>query len=311
MGCWNKTCGLSNLAIHDGEPVMVFTLVQRNKISDFCYSTALYSPVLLPFYSHYNDYGAGENSSGVGLPLIIDTLKANLVEMELGENQYHDIAVKRDEFNEDKYFQAIHEQRLKVPSHDGDRDVQFVMFHKRVVDHILENYVQQKYVSTGPTWKDYKYVDYTFADVLAELPPVIAALMETGKDDILRWRSMSVLERPEFKDNLAADYLRHNDSYRYSQLIRIEDLIRELAEQNADDLVADVVIDHLKAKFIDSFMMSARKVWIPGCHEGSQSSDADPYRALMSAMTQVLDEDAAKYDYEYGDDDQLDLFLDA
>jgi hypothetical protein len=304
MGCWNKTCGLSNLPIHDGELVMVFTLVQRNKISDFCYSTALYSPVLLPFYSHYNDYGAGENSSGVGLPLIIDALKANLVEMELGENQYHDIAVKRDEFNEDKYFQAIHEQRLKVPSHDGDRDVQFVMFHKRVVDHILENYVQQKYVSTGPDWKDYKYVDYTFADVLAELPPVIAALMETGKDDILRWRSMSVLERPEFKDNLAADYLRHNDSYRYSQLIRIEDLIRELAEQNADDLVADVIIDHLRAKFIDSFMMSARKVWIPGCHEGSQSSDDAPYRALMSAMTQVLDEDAAKYAEEYGDEDE-------
>lgn len=311
MGCWNKTCGLSNLPIHAGEPVMVFTLVQCNKISDFCYSTALYSPVLLPFYSEYNDYGAGENSSGIGLPLIINALKENLVEMELGENKYHDIAVKREDFNEELYWNAIHEQRLKVPSHNGDRDVQFVMFHKRVVDHILQNYVQQQFVKTGPDWKDYKYVDYTFADVLAQLPPVIEGLLNACKDDIFLWRPMSILQRPEFENNLAADYLRHQDNYRYSNLIRIEDLIRELAERNADDLVAEVVIEHLKAKFIDSFMMETRKVWIPGCHEGSQSGDAAPYRALMSAMSQVLDEDAAKYAEEYGDDEQMDLFLDA
>lgn len=303
MGSWNKTCGLSNLPIHAGEPVMVFTLVQRNTISDFCYSTALYSPVLLPFYSEYNDYGAGENSSGIGLPLILDALKENLVEMEQGENKYHDIAVKRDEFDEDKYFQAIHEQRLKVPSHNGDRDVQFVMFHKRVVDHILVNYVQQQFVKTGPDWKDYKYVDYTFGDVLAQLPPVIEGLINACKDNIFMWRPMSILQRPEFENNLAADYLRHQDNYRYSNLIQIENLIRELAERNADDLVAEIIIEHLKAKFIDSFMMSARKVWIPGCHEGSQSGDDAPYRALMLAMTQVLDADAAKYAEEYGDEE--------
>lgn len=301
MGCWNKTCGLSNLPIHAGEPVMVFTLVRRNEISDFCYSTALYSPVLVPFYSEYNDYGAGENSSGIGLSLILDGLKEKLVELEQGENQYHDIAVKRDGFDEELYWNAIHEQRLKLLDYNNrTRDVQAVMFHKRVVDHILENYVQQRFVKIGDS---YEYVNYTFADVLAQLPPVLEALMNAGQDDIFMWRPMSVLYNNEFNDNLAADYLRHQDNYRYSNLIDIEGLIREFTKQHADDLLADLMIEHLKAKFIDEFMMETRKVWIPGCHEGSQSSDDAPYRALMSAMTHVLDEDKRKYAEEYGDEE--------
>jgi hypothetical protein len=305
MGCWNKTCGLSNLAIHEGEPVMVFTLVQNNDISDFCYSTALYSPVLLPFYSHYNDYGAGERSSGVGLPLILDGLREHLVEMEQGDNQYHDIPVKRDAFDEDKYWNAIHEGRLKINSYRGERNVQFVMFHKRVVDHILENYVMQQFVKRGD---NYEYVDYKFADILASLPPVIESLMAT-RDDVRRW--FKPLETLKIEDNLAAEYLRYSDTYRYSNLIDINNLIQDLIAANDDDLLAHVLIDHLTAKFIDGFMMSTRKVWVPGCHEGSQSCDAEPYHALMNAMTAVLAEDKAKYDYEYGDDDQLDLFLDA
>ena len=278
---------------------MVFTLVRRNEISDFCYSTALYAPVLVPFYSEYNDYGAGENSSGIGLPLILDGLKEKLVELEQGENQYHDIAVKRDGFDEELYWNAIHEQRLKLLDYNNrTRDVQAVMFHKRVVDHILENYVQQRFVKIGDS---YEYVNYTFADVLAQLPTVLEALMNAGQDDIFMWRPMSVLYNNEFNDNLAADYLRHQDNYRYSNLIDIEGLIREFTKQHADDLLADLMIENLKAKFIDEFMMETRKVWIPGCHEGSQSSDDAPYRALMSAMAHVLDEDKRKYADEYGD----------
>lgn len=309
MGCWNKTCGLSNLAIHDGEPVMVFTLVQNNKIDDFCYSTALYSPVLLPFYSHYNDYGAGERSSGIGLPLILEGLQNILVEMEQGENQYHDIPVKRDSFNEDKYWESIHEGRLKIVHHTGERNVQFVMFHKRVVDHILKNYTMQQFVKKGDS---YEYVDYKFADILASLPPVIEQLMASRDEpDDFRWfRPLESLSRMD--DNLAAEWLRHSDTYRYSNLIDINELIRSMVKQNADDLLAELLIEHLTAKFIDGFMMSTRKVWVPGCHEGSQSSDAEPYHALMNAMTAVLAEDKAKYDYEYGyeDDEQMDLFED-
>jgi hypothetical protein len=61
MGCWNKTCGLSNLPILHGERTYVFVMEQVNSVGDHCYSTHLYRPVLLPFESTYNDYGGGED----------------------------------------------------------------------------------------------------------------------------------------------------------------------------------------------------------------------------------------------------------
>jgi len=305
MGCWNKTCGLSNLAIHDGEPVLVFTLVRNNSISDFCYSTALYSPVLLPFYSEYNDYGAGENSSGVGLPLILEGLRENLVELEQGENEYHDIPVKRDDFDEEKYWEAIHEGRLRVNSHRGERDVQFVMFHKRFVDHILENYTIKKFVKTGPDYKDYKYIDYKFADVLGDLPSAIDELIENRDDKFgYLFNPLERLSRSKIENNLAAEYLRFSDTYRYSNLININEVVRDLIEANDRDMLTHVLTDYLTGMFIDGFMMSTRKVWIPGCHEGSQSSEDTAYRTLINAMTAVLDEDKARYNYDY-DDDQI------
>ena len=301
MGSWNKTCGLSNLPIHCGEPVMVFTLVQNNKIDSFCYTTPFYSPVMLPFHSVYNDYGGGENSTGIGLPLIMDAIKANLIEMELGENPYHDIAIKREEFDESKYWSAIHENRLKISGHNGDRNVQFVMFHKRVVDHILKHSSLQKFVKTGPAWGDYKYVDYKFADILAELPPVIEALMSSGKDEIIRWRPLYRLEDAALENNLAVDYLQGN-GYRFSGLISIEGLIQSIVKRQADDLLTDLLIEHITAKFIDGFMMSTRKVWIPGAHEGSHGCEDEAYRVLLAAMTTVLDEDEARCRAENGEE---------
>jgi hypothetical protein len=287
MGCWNKTCGLSNLPILHGDEVLVFTLVRNDDPQDYCYTTALYSPVQLPFYSTYDDYGAGESSSGIALPIIIDAFSKSLVEMDVGENTYNDIAVKRDGFNVDKYFEAIHKNRLNIAEKYSNKvnNVQFVMFHKGVVDYILENYTIQKYVRTGPGREDYKYISYKFADVVSDLPDVIGALCATVDDEFDRFSPMNILS--DFRNNLAAEYL-DNSSYRYSSLVRINTLVYNLIKDKSPDLRA-ILLEHLTFKFIDSFMMSTRKVWIPGCHEGSQGQDSAPYQVLLDAMKNVLD----------------------
>lgn len=60
MGSWNQTCGLSQLHIRHGQDVMVFALVKNNGHDSLCYTTPFYSPVMLPFYAKYNDYGGSE-----------------------------------------------------------------------------------------------------------------------------------------------------------------------------------------------------------------------------------------------------------
>ena len=63
MGCWNETCGLTQLSITEGTPVKYFILVAQ-EIKDpqaTCYSTDWFSPITLPLTGNYNDYGSIED----------------------------------------------------------------------------------------------------------------------------------------------------------------------------------------------------------------------------------------------------------
>lgn len=63
MGCWNGTCGVSQLPIHHGEPVRLFLLVPSgNEPNPNCmvHNTSLYEPGWFPIRAKYNDYGSVE-----------------------------------------------------------------------------------------------------------------------------------------------------------------------------------------------------------------------------------------------------------
>jgi len=107
MGCWNETCGLTNLHIRYGEPVVVFAIKENKVVDSRCYTTPFFSPIMMPFYSIYNDYGAGENSHGFGLEFVLNIMREKLVELDVGENQYHDIAVSREDFGEREFFGSM------------------------------------------------------------------------------------------------------------------------------------------------------------------------------------------------------------
>lgn len=71
MGCWNGTCGLTNMPIKHGDKIVLFLL--RYNIRDGCnggagitYQNDMYSPITIPIYGEYNDYGGIENISKNG-----------------------------------------------------------------------------------------------------------------------------------------------------------------------------------------------------------------------------------------------------
>lgn len=321
MGCWNKTCGLSKLHIYAGDEVLVFTLEKsRDNRRDRCYSTALFSPILLPFYSKYDDYGGGRESHGIGFDLLLAALQDKLVEMPVGENQYHDIAVKREGFGEKEYFESIHEGRLRVGHHTGDESaIEFVMFRKDIVDDILANYIIEHYVGDGKGtcgWEN-NYIKYTFADVVADIPAFIDEMERKMADptelDVRIWDGKEIPPSLRFAftisrlenvfdwrhPNKASWYIR-NDSYRYSRIIDIADAIVETVCAGDRVKATELLHDHLLAQFLDRFMHDVRAIWTPGCHEGSQSSDPDGYRALTAAINRALDEEEKRF----GEDDE-------
>ena len=77
MGSWNGTCGLTELPIISGTDIFVFPVVESYTDS-FCYSSALYRPSVLPFRAKYNDYGAGEDCTGIALPFLMEGIANQL-----------------------------------------------------------------------------------------------------------------------------------------------------------------------------------------------------------------------------------------
>ena len=312
MGCWNKTCGLSNLHITAGTDVYVFVLEENTDKTDRCYSTAFWRPLLLPFTSKYNDYGGGEESSGVCFQFIMDSIAKELTEMEVGDNEYHDIAVKKEGFGEEQFFESVHEHRLFKKSYYGDKQViDFVMMRKDIVDYILENRVIEQYVGEGKGTTGYSnsYISYKFEDILKDLPEFMDKIDSVSDQEAasknpdlaealmeLRYaRGLDIFgyEHP----NKVSKWL-SGDGYRYSSIIREQDVLLSLLKDGKRAEAELLVIDLLKGHYIDAYMEATRKNWAPGGHEGSQSQETDEYRLLIKAMTNVLDVEKAEWDAE-------------
>lgn len=315
MGCWNKTCGLSNLHINAGDPVYVFVLEDKRDDSN-CYTTSLYRPLLLPFQSEYNDYGGGENSSGVALNLILSAITEDLDELDVGNNRYHDIAVKKKDFDEELFFEAVHEDRLSVRG----TKLTFTMFRKDIVDDILDNYKVERYVGDGKGTHGWgkNYISYGFKDIIADLPVLIDLLTKGSDEDMEFLKDLPEEQRARFRlrmmgfdslhrlgeSNLAASWLR-SDGYRYSRLVDMKLLAGDMLAAGENEKLIELLTEHLKAVYIDGFMHSARKTWIPGGHEGSQNTDQDAHRFLCKSIVSALDKEQADWNSENLSDEEL------
>jgi len=320
MGCWNQTCGLTQIHIRAGEPVLVFPLIESNRDS-LCYSTPYWTPFPIPFASEYNDYGGGENSSGLGLDMILHFLQKNLAEIEQGENKYHDIAVKREGFDEDKFWEAIHEMRLKVNVYNKEKEIGFVMIKQSVVDYLIEHEQFSQY--EGYDEKGSKYTKYKFADILTSLEVVLDKLFVVEEEDsdvpeelreklkfLMRYNALERISSDIVdadKHNWAAQWLRygigsHLGYSGFSSSI-VENKLFKYVEAGDREGARELMVQFFTMKFIDSFMMGTRKFWSPQAGAGSQNNDQSGYRLLMGAMAHVLDEEKAERDaWEDGDE---------
>jgi len=57
MGCWNETCGLTNLPIRYNDEVVGFLLLENSYPEIDYHCNGLYTLMSLPFTGKYNNYG--------------------------------------------------------------------------------------------------------------------------------------------------------------------------------------------------------------------------------------------------------------
>ena len=339
MGCWNGTCGLSGLPIIHGTEIYVFPIIESYRDS-FCYATALYRPSVVPFRAEYNDYGAGEKCSGPALELLIDGIRENLVEMEVGENQYHDIAVKREGFDVDMFFEACHKKRLRFANpmrgYEGEaqtKDVFFTMVRKDVVDRLWNEWSFDKWKGSNGSVPDgfesdqYYIKNVTYGKMADFIPEYMEkqfdALQEkikpynmTGdkKEDALSKTMIRTAIRWFFKtpyderENMLSGMFDHmfGEGYAGGGFSGIGDvdtsITSEYIKGNKETAYA-LMRECLVGYMVNSFMESTRKVWLPPMHQGSQSECHDEYRLMNTITTDVMSARDAEYEDDEADDD--------
>ena len=115
MGSFSTTCAVSGLPIQAREPVR-FLLLTENPHSDWAlsYPHSIWLPRTWPLRALYNDYGGVEEvEDGATRRAWMDVLKMDLVELPVGENEYHDLATSKD-MPFEKFLKALWKNRVFV-----------------------------------------------------------------------------------------------------------------------------------------------------------------------------------------------------
>lgn len=118
MGCWNETCGISQMPICAGDKVRMFLIVEAEHWHDVAlhYSTDLWRPFGLPLKGTYDEYGDIENLEEDALTdLMLEHLRDIIVEVP---NRMGEI-FKREELDWETALNFLTDEGLKVtdPNH--------------------------------------------------------------------------------------------------------------------------------------------------------------------------------------------------
>lgn len=290
MGCWNKTCALSNLPIYHGEETYVF-IIERNSgygVDGGVYTHHMFLPCLLPFEATYDDYGAGENSKGVGLPWVLEGIRKNLIETHTYAKS--DLSVNREEFDVDLLYTASREGVLFTKNYSGGQHrLHFVMMRKDVVDAVLLRYVYERYVP-----EFHKYVEYTFNDILNSVDEVInhsvKILEPRSKTSLFHILSPATLLLPGEGPNLASYWLHSLHGCRTGQscIFDLWSVYADLIEKGNLNEAKELIVECLKGVCIDIFMDATRRSWSPPSGEGSQDECHLEHRLLANITLDTL-----------------------
>lgn len=182
MGCWNSTCGISQLPIHHRDPIVVFILKHypdRKKILDgMCYATDLCEPMFLGVEGFYDDYGSIDDDyekSGYA-EIMTDWFNKSLADKSLFVDEYEikrksednklhgiqediksrfDTIKKFDTFCD--VFRAIERGRLTYGPeypHGGRAALTYMMVKKDVLDDLLEGFIRDENLDRANAYRE-------------------------------------------------------------------------------------------------------------------------------------------------------------
>lgn len=305
MGCWNETCGLTQLPIFSGDPVRLFFLNYVGNAEEnhagHCYTNDIWSPQYLPVTARYNDYGGVEDVVENSLTrFIINSVRDDLAMMRLrtggGDlSGRKNETLELEEFGIEDLVEQIHEDRLRTTGTSRDLPVGWMMVHEWVYQQLTEQ--------IDHDWRGVA----TRTQVYTQGVQFYQCLLRHVKTpQWLRFGKRFDFYRVEGQNqgNIFTILCNKSGLDSYQQLRGISQYLELLAGYAEQELptesteVVEALVGLAEFFCFLSHMSDMRKQWVPQSGKGSQQGDFNSYRRLFQGALEWMAQREQQWEME-------------
>lgn len=298
MGCWNETCGVTQLPINYGDKVRLFVLVAEthwkensgeNLGGGVCYSTDLWSPIGPPIKGEYDDYGGIEN---LEYDESAKLTESRIVEGWIPVTSKHEWDKVPDKLELSDYLELIERGRgFTNLTFRQNMPLGVMMVHEDVYQAMI-NFdsieAHHYWNDEGTPRRTYEYMPLSKS--------IQMEYQEWYEKQLGFFKKLSTMEDQvaksllAFKLELGEDHL--FGGYKDGSNKVYRKVLQALAQEFLpfeSERVQKVVKDSMDLYRFQIAMSRARKMWTPQCGKGSQQNDLDIYKAIQAGMNKVIE----------------------
>lgn len=298
MGCWNGTCGLSQLPITQGEKIKCVVIRNRDtnpEPSGTCYPNAAAFPCSFVFDGIYDDYGSCENPQGAGLEMFVEFFKT---ELELGN-----IVIKNDEYNgipKNLSNEEIIEFLVRDEVLYSGNLMGIIMFHSDIIENLesVEPNIKNDTIKLLNLIKNFD--NDSFTERLESIEKKIEKYKNGNPDNLTENEFEDLIEAKILLKDIIRDSMSWSKlsvkneiarSFSYSTMVDYKTfnqylpMIKERVDSDFDNLVNSIKDFVL----IENAIFLMRKLWIGQSGKGSQSYASEYYKNVFTTGLKILE----------------------
>jgi hypothetical protein len=268
MGCWNGTCGISQMSINAGDPVKVIMIQNQIYVGEaagYCYPTGNALPISFAFDAVYDDYGSFEDmNNGLGFKLFEEYFNHQL-------NVRDGIRITADAFGD---------KHLGIPEHD----------HSNLTSKQIIGLIERDRVLTKDAYGDKDGVLMGFMFIHKDIYDSVIRTNQHIHDMCSKeLTERSTSWRYEYNGHSVFNSMSNVNTHAFEYYF-------ELYSQNQDQYDLSEFAE-LMSEFVSitKAMDMLRKSWGGQSGKGSQSCDFEYTKRLIDGMQRLI----KRYEDEY------------
>lgn len=318
MGCWNKTCGITNLPIFYEDEMIMFVIIESpvKNVAAPCHATSFWNYIPLPIYGKYNDYGWIDENKGqeYKLKLLTDIFGKDIIRIDTknedgSHNRYPE--VKDDPFESFNILgESIHGSIFalhdKVFQYNKECLISTFSVNKKTFDELSATFHNEWQPNNGVAKADLisaiqRYTQFKAAKFAAvdnndtALQRMLIRLDNSGGliDEFIE--SEETIEHPWLSPYYSILNFWFGRTSSGSEIGWLTSrFIREIQFNEVELSATEMVDSYMMFVIVDQL----RKQFYPPGHEGSQSDISDIHTQFVKTFQNRIDDRKSMFDDE-------------